>query len=259
MTRKQAKRRADIKGISYIAISLIAVTAAGGWMLMSKPHARDRVSSCRTDGHIAADITIVVDRTDHWGHRNQLLLPQAVARLAEDIPPDGRLKIATFDGTPELNTIFDACNPGAGSTVSWFANNPKLKQKEYEHRYLNPLSTLMGGLATPSKHPRSYLVELLSSMAASQRFVRPGIKPRLVLFSDLHENSPSFSFYKGVTGSKEQFADYVAGLSENHLDVFDIEVWYVRSEGASLPHEKVRSYWKAAFESTGVSYTWKRL
>lgn len=157
---------------------------------------------------------IIVDATDPISEITMDNLKNEFRRLVAQVGKGSYLRIASLTGTPrDLPIMFDGCNPGDGSTVDQWTNNPSRRQRKWEASFGEPLEHLPAGLengASASQSPIMAAIQKMRNDLFDSDIAAPGALKRIIVVSDMIEHTDLYSQYR--TGT--DFAAYMA--SEGH-------------------------------------------
>lgn len=198
----------------------------------------DPDSFCPSEGGYPV-VRILVDKTDPWDAQGSARLEKIIRRIKEDLAISERLSISVLDesGSEVPTPVFDMCNPGRGDQANPLYKNPRRIHEKFEALFDRPLEAMLVDILKPGTAPRSPL------MGAIRNFPAAGGSDRLVIVSDLMQNSEQFSFYRdnrGFPGRTE--AQALDGLQSQYAS---ITVYFI--ERPSLPREgreRVMAFWK---------------
>lgn len=263
VSARERRRQADRRGFLILAASAVAVAGGVGVMFATRPQARRPDTDC-VHGAVAARQTIViVDRTDPWNENQQSLLHAAIAAIARSVAVNDRLSLIAFDGTPERppTPLFDRCSAGDGSTVGNLISNSDMTEENYQVNFAQPLAAALSVITKPSHAKDTHLAAFLANVAAHARYDRHARAVRIVVFSDLAENSPGFSFYG--TGKKhaaaQNFAHHFGALIADRLDGMTLDVYLLPLAGGPDSTRHIKETWSAALSQHGIAYSIKDL
>jgi len=195
MTRKDKHGVLIIAGVTVIFLSLFLLT----YQLKASADNYDHETLCRNDGDYPT-LKLLIDKTDPWTSRDKEKLAALIRRTKARLVENERFTIFVLDetGTYSPSPVFDMCNPGRGDQASSIYENPRLVQQLFEEKFAAPLDSIMTDLLRPGVAPQSPLLEAIVALKGS------GHKERLVIVSDMMQNSEAISFYRRdkLTSSK---------------------------------------------------------
>lgn len=190
---------------------------------------------------------LLIDRTDEL--KNVDNLDKSLEALKALLQPGERLVAAvSTDRASETRILLDIVRPKGSLWVS------KLKIRAQEKHFEDCFGQLRSEmLVQDEEHPSSALLETLS-FASKALSSDHSPKKRLVIFSDMMQNSKELSFY----GVKNFVAnDFVQRAEKLSLvwDLRDVQVAVagVGSGVSDSTGRAIEGFWKQYFEKTGAS------
>jgi hypothetical protein len=194
---------------------------------------------CPTTG-AKSQTLILVDASDTIGDLTRTEITQRLSDLAAATPTGGRLTIRTLRSDSHgTDQIFDLCNPGDGSDLSYIIANPDLAKRKWQSGFEGPLSMALKQATNDNQSKTSplmgaiqqYAVERLVSKAAQ------GIPTKLILISDMFENTPDFSMYRQGADFAAFMHSPAATTYDTDLHGADVELWLItRSKPPADPN-----------------------
>ncbi len=154
--------------------------------------------------------------------------------------------------TPRVKNIgkpVRVCNPGNPEDRTWTDNLTSGKYGElrkwriFERHLLRSLPRI-GEQVSGDQSPLLESMALIIARHVSSIGVKDNRKPnRLILFSDMLQNSDRLSHYKYLPGMKE--FKKLTGYSEMHSDLTDVNVWLFYVRRPNLEHKQTPKhyYW----------------
>ncbi len=208
---------------------------------------------CPLEGQGPA-VRILIDKTDPWDAGGSARLEKIIRCIKDDLAVSERLSIAVLDesGSEVPTPVFDMCNPGRGDQANPLYKNQRRIHEKFEARFDRPLEQMLVDILKPGTAPRSPLLE------AVENFPVAGENDRLVIISDLMQNSQLCSFY--LDG--ESCAEEKRGQSDRQemKRYRSITVYYVdRGALARNRKEMVCAFWKEYLGQRAVSFDFQRL
>lgn len=236
----------------FAAVALIAVA----FVLVSRSNRSldDNLCPARPES-----ITVLlVDVTDPMTVAQRQDFQNQLTKLRNSIPRYGKLIVAKVDSTSStlLKPVIVRCNPGIAEDENEWTGNPKAVEKLRREGFEEPLSDVFSRLSVASGADRSPVFESVQSVALTE-LLTPDVVDlprRLILASDLLQNTDTISFYKGLPSPDELIASPPFRRVRSDLRDVDIEVWML--ERADAPQTQPRALadlWHAALEEQGGS------
>jgi hypothetical protein len=199
-------------------------------------------------------VRILVDKTDPWDAHGSGRLEKIIRNIKNELAVSERLSISVLDqsGSDVPTPVFDMCNPGRGDQANSLYKNPRKIHEKFEAKFDQPLERMLADLLKPGTAPRSPLIE------AIQNFPAAGPRDRLVLVSDLMQNSELFSFYRD---SRKIPAPNAPRTISNHRIQYDsITVYFI--DRHTVPRElkeRVITYWRRYLGQMTLSLVFDQL
>lgn len=253
------------KTIMLVALAAIMVAGVGYLFWWSNREAQasalDPQTLCPESGPVAMT-AILMDLTDPLSPAQASQLLAWLDKEIDDAPRGTQFTMgvvsedqADWHATPAL------CKPQDKASASAFTQNPELIGKRYDALFLKPLEANIRQLTTATAAKHSPIMESLQALVSdTPGFVTFKGPRRIVLVSDLLQNSEALSFYRGETwDSFHKSADYQRIGST--LEDVDIAIYQVPRplEGVRDP-AVLEDFWIRYFERQGAHLpTSKRL
>lgn len=183
--------RADKQGLVLLVFVFLvfALLLVLMWRLSSADNI-DPETLCRI-GKEGPALKLLIDKTDPWDQHTQRRLATLIRALKLRLAPHERLSIYILDetGTYSSSPVFDMCNPGRGEQANDLYQNPGRIQQKFEEKFAAPLDALLETLLHPGTAPRSPIIETIQGLRGK------GAQERLIVVSDMMQNSEELSFY----------------------------------------------------------------
>lgn len=203
-------------------------------------------------------LVALLDPSDELSEAQQEQVNHELERWRSALPKFGRLDIyRTSASSRELVTpVLTICNPGDGSDLSELTGNPTLAHKRWTTEFDAQVRRVLSEAVSGPPAAVSPIFETIQA-AAVRTFDLPALdqvaKRRLILVSDLLQNTPDQSHYQGIP-------DFEAFRHTNYyqqvrapLRGVDVQILYLaRSEAAGLQGMKHVDFWDRYFESLGA-------
>jgi hypothetical protein len=236
-----------------LAIAALCAMAVGS-KLVGAQHRLDPRTLCPIDAPVTAHVAVMLDRTDPWDREAMLLAARVIAGLKAELPVHGRLTAHLVGGDPDdaAQAALDLCNPGDGTTVDRLTGNPRRAQRRFEAGFATPIADLIAGLAVAERADRSPLVEALAAVAMT---MEPSPRRRIVIVSDLLQNSAAQSHYRGAPDVAAMLAAPVgARLADGRLDGVGVTLVRLPNDvHASRQNAALTAFWIELVRAVGGS------
>lgn len=257
MARRRIRRGTTPKIVGGVAILLFCISALAGVvgyvLYLQGMHGRyDPDTFCPYDGN--HDRTaILVDASDP-------LSPTQVKRVREYLEDlRHRLSLHEWVGLYVLSEanlvlpspVFALCNPGSAEEANLLYENPERIRRQFADRFQKPMITALAQLTTPSvPQATSPILEMIRSVITDRHYRSSGHR-RLIIISDMLQNTREYTHYAGDYGFESFKALAYARdfLNLSMLNV-DVEVLYLkRTATETLQTRRHVGFWELYFSA----------
>ena len=263
---KQAKRRGSVaaeraarenrNAIVKIVAVLAAVLTVGGvyFAVAGKRRDLDPVTLCPANPDSVA--VLLVDVTDPMNPAQRQDFTNQLTVLKNSIPRYGQLTVAKVDATAEklLAPVIVRCNPGTGSDEDEATGDPAAVQKLWDERFDAPLEKAFAQLTAASGADHSPIMESIQSVNLTE-LQTPAVKGkprRLVVVSDLLQNTSESSFYGRLPAPEEFLKNVAFQKARTDLKEIEIELWMLqRPDSAQTQPRALADLWDAIISKQG--------
>ncbi len=197
---------------------------------------------------------IVVDMTDPLSEAQCATLVRRIQRLAaEELVPNEMLSVwalGDFDDEA-LHPLFCTCDPG--TDVNFLAQSRKLTLARRDSLFGHPLEQAMANFAQVRTAPRSPILEGIEEVTELKDFVEARGCRRIVLASDLLQNSTAYSNYRqGCNLVALQCSPAMQSLKGKLANV-SVDILYIpRRRDEALQGASLRAFWRRGLEACGA-------
>lgn len=254
--RAERVRRQNQSAILKIAAALAVVIFVGFiyFRVQASHLALDKVTLCPAK---PTSVTVLlVDVTDPMNTPQRQDFMNQLERLKNTIPRYGELVVSKVDPTDTnlLSPIITRCNPGTAADVNEATGDPAFVQKQWSDGFDKPLRASFEKLATASRSETSPILESIQSVALTE-FQKPGredVPRRLVVASDLLQNTREISFYRGLPNSRDFTSSAAFRRTRTDLRGVEVELWMLeRSDAASTQPRSLAELWDRVITEQG--------
>lgn len=218
-----------VAGGAMILLVLVAVVV----LVLLKPEAavRDPVTLCRSEGPYSIT-AILLDRTDSFGTHTKNDLKVQIQNLLDLIEENHELSLFAMESTHEngLDPIIRVCNPGDPENVDPLIQSEAIVRRNWQQKFRQPLEKVLRTLLHEKEAPSSPIMESVQSVSIThfQDTNRRSVPRRLIIISDLLQNSDVLSFYREPPNFQRfQRTHESRGLNPDLRGV-DIELWLIQ-------------------------------
>jgi hypothetical protein len=256
VARRQLRERSSARGagaaIGGIALIFLALAALGALALFyfsvtPKPRL-DTASLCPVDG--PQGITVVlVDTSDD--------LPQPAQRevlgMLEDqitaLPAYYKLDVRVLDiAGGRSRSLFSRCNPGDGTGLSEWTDNPRLARMRWLDDFRQPAKDAVKSSLSSASSKSSPIMGAIQDIAIDQFSASAAekIEKKLIVISDMLEFTPLYSQYPGAGDLSYQRFKRSAAYLKFRTDLHDahVKIEYVQQTQVTIDSVKHIEFWK---------------
>lgn len=254
MRTKAAANRFYAAMTASVLIGLLALSVIVWWF---RPADLDAATLCPTSRPIAGHTVVIVDRTDRWSPGMSAALRELIEAAQRDTRQYQKFSIVSLDAEQSTHPLFSVCNPGAPTFWTDLYHGRRYTQRDFEQKFVGAADQVVEEISQPSEAPASPIVEYVHRWLGSDDFNASTAQRRLVLMSDMRQNSPLYSIYRSPPAelapvAAEQFGQSARGVA---FDVYFI----AHGRDRNVDEAEVRGAWDLAFRQAGANYTWRQI
>ena len=175
---------------------------------------------------------LLIDVTDPMNLPQRQDFMNQLDKLSSSIPRYGQLVVTKIDPVSNrlLIPIITRCNPGSAKDETEVSGNPQLVEKLHREKYEAPLKSAFERVLGASEAKRSPILESIQSVALTelQRPAVARIPKRLIVASDLLQNTDTISFYRGLPDPGEFTSSQEFSRVRTDLRGVDVELWMLQ-------------------------------
>jgi hypothetical protein len=252
--RAEANRRYAI-GTGLIIGGLVALSLA---VFLFRPAQLDPTTLCPLDKPIEGHTVVIVDRTDKWSGA----MGDALRGIVEDAQRSTlqyqKFSIVALDAENSTHPLFSVCNPGAPTFWSDLYRGHRYTVRDFNQKFVGAADSIIDEVSAPAEAPTSPIVEYVHRWLGGDDFNASIRNRRLILISDMRQNTPLYSLYRHPNGAgfedvvKQQFGQASNGVA---FDVYFI----AHGQDRDVPEALARAAWDRAFTAMGAHYTWRQI
>ena len=267
MSRRRRARQRRMAYINFgIAIALVAGAAIAFQLL--KPPPFDERTLCIVSDEMPPATAVILDKTDEYDEAQASLIADLLRRTRERLAVGERLTIFELDAEGQFDPRgeFSLCNPGRGAQVNPLFRNPRMIEERYATLFEAPMESVLVDLVTPKEAPSSPILEAIARLGQTENFSDRVPRRRIVIVSDMLQNSTLFTAYGGAGAMPENMPD-PRDVSEaverrfgRHLSGTEIEIRLIpRGQYTDLQRGALKDYWDSIFADLGIRADWRDL
>jgi hypothetical protein len=258
----------DLIGIFNLIIVAGVIAAVSYFAMTLRPAEYDADTLC-ISGVVPPHRVVIIDKTDLYSPAQAAAIERIILNERDTLGIGERLSLFELDETGRLadTNEFSLCNPGSGDQVNPLYRNPDRIQARYEALFDAPLQRALADLVVPKDAPQSPILEALAELTQQESMSQTVPGRRIVLVSDMLQNSEIFTVYGRSRGAlldrlppveqtvqaiRDQYGFALAGVTmEIHL--IERAGWETEQNGP------LRTYWTQVFNQLGVAVSWRSL
>lgn len=235
MTSRRNKKKKDTRNYVLGIGGIVVVVAVFffGFLISTRldPIERDRDTLCRSEG--PSSITaILLDSTDSFGATTKQDLSNQMWDCLDESEENHEISIFTVDSIREntLEPIIQVCNPGDPDEADPLIESEAIIRRRWNQQFRQPLEEKLDSLLTAQEAPSSPIMESVQSVSIThfQAGKRDTIPRRLIIISDLLQNSDEISFYREPPDFDRFQQTPKARWLNPDLRNVDIEIWLIQ-------------------------------
>jgi hypothetical protein len=253
---KRARRR-RLRNVIFGVLGFVFVVAAvlgSGYYVMSRPPDVDKASLCPASGP-KGHYVLLVDKTEPLTFTQKEAFTVMLRELVERRIPEGYL-VSVFvlgeDFKETAKPMVELCNPGTGEDKSELTDNLRRLKRQYQTRFLEPLLKQTDSLLASQSAKYSPIFEMLQFVAING-FRAHDVKGerRLVVMSDMLQNTPQFRMYDGPVDYPSFAASTYGQKAQLELRGVEVEI-HLLMNAPQLQTRRNMKFWEDYFEKAGA-------
>jgi hypothetical protein len=252
--RQRANRRYAI-GTAAVVGGLLTLTLMV-WLF--RPATLDAATLCPTSRPLAGHTVVIIDRTDRWTPAMAGALTELVETAQRNTQRYQKFSIVSLDADQSVHPVFSVCNPGQPSFWSDLYRGHRYTMRDFDQRFVGAADRVVEEVSAPSEAATSPIVEYVHRWLGSDDFSAGIENRRLILVSDMRQNSPLYSIYSGRSPDgltpvvQSQFGSAARGVA---FDVYFV----AHGRDHNVSEDDVRLAWDDAFRAIDATYTWRQI
>jgi hypothetical protein len=250
--RQRRTRELILGTLGFIAVA--AIVLGGLYYAKSRPKSLDKESLCPANGP-TGHYVLLVDRTDPLSFTQMEAFKVTLRELVEKRTAEGYL-LSVFvlgaDFKEGAKPIAELCNPGSGQNKSDLTENVRQLKKQYQERFLDPLLKQSDALLATEPAKFSPILEMMQ-LVAINGFRKHNVKGprRLIVMSDMLQNTPQYSMYKGTPDYSTFASSSYGQKAQLELHGVEVEVHYLMNS-PQLQTKRNLKFWEDYFDKAGA-------
>ncbi|MEQ1812070.1 MAG: hypothetical protein ABL889_19235 [Terricaulis sp.] len=254
---RREREAANRRYAGFTAGVLFSVLALTATVWLMRPADLDAATLCPTNRPLAGHTVVIVDRTDRWTTAMGAALTQLVENAQRDTDKYEKFSIVSLDANQSVHPLFSICNPGTPTFWSDLYRGRRYTTRDFEQRFVGAAERVIEDVREPSEASSSPIVEYVHRWLGSDDFNATVPHRRLILVSDMRQNSDLYSIY---SGAEDQLGDVVARQFGPSAEGVSFDVYFVaHGRDHNVSEDEVRTAWDHAFGRIGADYSWRQI
>ena len=201
----------------------------------------------------AGHVVLLVDRSDPMSFAQRKAFAVAYRDIVARVPTGHLLSVYALsdDFKETAEPLLELCNPGDGKDATGMNDNPGMLKRAFEKQYLKPFQEREEDLVTESPGKASPILEMVQLVGITG-FRKQGIagEKRLIIVSDMIQNTPQLRMYKGVP-DYTAFSKTPYGV-KSRADLQDVKVEFrMLMNTPAIQDERMFEFWKSHIRQSG--------
>jgi len=253
--RSRARTNRAYAGATAGVIGALLALSVTVWLF--RPATLDPETLCPTSRPLAGHTVVIVDRTDRWAPAVGDALTEIVEQAQRETLQYEKFSIVSLDANQSVQPLFSVCNPGAPSLLSDLYRGRRYTERDFEQRFVGAAERVIAEVREPSQASTSPIIEYVHRWLGGDDFNATVPQRRLVLISDMRQNSPLYNIYLARgEGLGEVVARELGPAAEGVI----FDVYFVAHGGdRQVSEDEVRAAWDHAFEAIPTSHSWRQI
>lgn len=265
--RSRGKKQRNQAILNFVLAGL-AVAIIGFSFYALQPEPYDELTLCEISDDLPPHTAVIIDKTDEYSAQQSTLIAAVIRRARNRLDIGERFTLFELDqyGQFDPRGRFSLCNPGRGDQVNALFRNPEQIEARFNEKFDQPLEQILEDLVEPKEAPNSPVLEAMARLGQTDAFSNRAPARRIVIISDMLQNSDVFSIYGGGGEMPETMpdaisvADTVMRRFGDSLNGVSLEIRLIpRQRYVDMQRGPLKDYWDAVFDELGVEVTWRDL
>jgi hypothetical protein len=254
---RSSREAANRRYAGFTAGVLFSVLALSVTVWLLRPANLDAATLCPTDKPLAGHTVVIVDRTDRWTPAMGSALTQLVENAQRDTDKYEKFSIVSLDAQQSVHPLFSVCNPGEPTFFSDLYRGRRYTTRDFEDRFVGAAERIVEDVREPSEANTSPIVEYVHRWLGSDDFNTNVRNRRLILVSDMRQNSALYSMY---ASAEDRLGEVVERQFGPSADGVAFDVYFVaHGRDHNVTEDEVRTAWDSAFGRIGANYSWRQI
>jgi hypothetical protein len=217
----------------------------------------DPATGCPKNGTYSAISVVLLDTMDPISPVQQEIVQKKLDEFAAGLPRYGKLEVFLVRSSSDrlIDPLLQVCNPGRASDTNEWTGTPRLLEKRWRDKFMDPLDkSLKVALSDSVSAKESPIMEEIQQVSAQAFFeAPPETSKRLAIVSDMLQNSTILNQYRHPQ-SFEEFKHQPGFVKVRPaLEDVDVTILYVRrSSDFNRQGERHVEFWQSFFGASGA-------
>jgi hypothetical protein len=244
--RRVTQRDAFPWGLAVLGALALGVVIGGfAWLFMTASARRVELADnlCPRMGATSQTV-VLVDVSDSISAITKQDLLNRLHEAVMQVERGGLLEIRLLHAAPtSTETLFSICNPGDGADLDSLTGNPELARRRWEEGFRRPLEEALATSVSATEAATSPIMGAIQEIAVT-RLSQAGIggKTRLIVASDMLENTEDFSMYESGADFLTWKGTPAAIKYGTDLRGATVELWIIK-RASTVPSAKAGEFW----------------
>jgi len=266
--RRSGQKKQRNQAILNFVLAGLAVAIIGFSFYALQPEPYDELTLCEISDDLPPHTAVIIDKTDEYSEQQADLIAAVIRRARNRLEIGERFTLFELDqfGQFDPRGRFSLCNPGRGDQVNALFRNPEQIEERFNEKFDQPLETILEDLVVPKEAPNSPVLEAMARLGQTDAFSDRAPSRRIVIVSDMLQNSDVFTIYGGGGTLPENMPDAVS-VADTTMRRFGDSLSGVELEIRLIPRQRyvdmqrgpLKDYWDEVFAELGVDVTWRDL
>jgi hypothetical protein len=256
VSRRQPRRRnsergagAAIGGIALIFLALAALGALAVFYFSVTPKPKlDAASLCPVDGPYGITV-VLVDTSDDLPEPTQREVLGQLEDQISELPDYHKLDIRVLDiAGGRSRSLFSKCNPGDGTGLSEWTDNPRLARMRWLENFRQPAKVAVKNSLSSAKAKSSPIMGAIQDIAIDQfsSAAAQKVEKKLIVISDMLEFTPLYSQYPGAGDLSYQRFKRSSAYLKFRTDLHDahVKIEYVQQTQVAIDSVRHIEFWR---------------
>lgn len=254
MRNKAQTNRVYAIATACVIAGLLALSVTV-WLF--RPASLDEATLCPTSRPIAGHTLVILDRTDKWNPAMGDTLTKLIANAQKETLQYQKFSIVSLDAENSSYPLFSVCNPGPPTLLSDLYRGHRYTERDFAQRFVGAAEHVVAQIGKPEEASTSPIIEYVHRWLGADEFNASVPARRLILVSDMRQNSPQYSIYRARGAGLKDVVQAQFGPSAKGV-TFDV-YFIAHGQDHNVSEDQVRAAWDEAFRSVGANYNWRQI